>query len=92
MKPPSTRPAAPEPTEEDVRAYAFHLYQQSGCAHGRDLENWLEAKAALQATVTRSPAMASRPTDGEVAPETLVPRADVFRAGGSRGPQALLLY
>ncbi len=36
-----------EPTEADVREYAYHLYIRSGCLPGRDLENWLEAKACL---------------------------------------------
>jgi len=37
--------------DEDIRAYAQHLYEQSGCIPGRDLDNWLEAKACLEASV-----------------------------------------
>jgi hypothetical protein len=39
------------PSEDDVRAYAFHLYEQSNCAPGRDLENWWEAIACLNANI-----------------------------------------
>ncbi len=41
----------PMPSEDDIRAYAYHLYQQSNCAEGRDLDNWLEATACLKANV-----------------------------------------
>jgi hypothetical protein len=37
--------------EDDIRDYAYHLYVQSGCIPGRDLDNWLEAKACLSACV-----------------------------------------
>ena len=47
-----------EPTEGDVRDYAYHLYLQSGCTPGRDLENWLEAKACLRACIPKSKANA----------------------------------
>ena len=40
-----------EPTEDDIRAYAYHLYEQSNCAPGRDLDNWQEAIACLKAAV-----------------------------------------
>ncbi len=43
-----------EPTEDDVRDYAYHLYLQSGCIPGRDLENWLEARACLKACIPKS--------------------------------------
>jgi hypothetical protein len=43
-------PARP-PTEDEIRDYAFHLYQQNGCVAGHDLENWLEAKACLEANI-----------------------------------------
>ena len=42
------------PTEDDVRDYAYHLYLQSGCVPGRDLENWLEAKACISACIPKS--------------------------------------
>jgi hypothetical protein len=49
-----TTPALLEPTDEDVRDYAYHLYLQSGCVPGRDLENWLEARACLEACIPKS--------------------------------------
>ena len=39
-------------TEDEIRDYAYHLYQQSGCVAGRDVENWFEAKACLEAVLT----------------------------------------
>lgn len=41
----------PEISEADIRAYAYHLYEQSGRIPGRDLENWLEARACLLANI-----------------------------------------
>ena len=47
----NAKPVSLEPTDDDVRDYAYHLYLQSGRVAGRDLENWLEAKACLSACV-----------------------------------------
>ena len=44
----------------DIRAYAAHLYAQSGRIPNRDIENWLEAKACLEANVS-PPAVTRRP-------------------------------
>lgn len=49
----ATPPPVREPTDDEIRDYAFHLYQQSGCLPGHDLENWLEAKACLEANIPR---------------------------------------
>lgn len=40
-----------EPFDEDIRAYAYHLYAQSNRENGHDLSNWLEAKACLKANI-----------------------------------------
>jgi hypothetical protein len=37
------------PSEAAIRDYAYHLYEQSGRIPGRDLDNWLEASAAIHA-------------------------------------------
>jgi hypothetical protein len=52
-------PAAPaqEPGEDEIRAYAYHLYQQGNCATGHDVADWLEAQACLKAHI---PAHSSR--------------------------------
>ena len=50
-------PIPSNPDEDDIRAYAFHLYQQGGCVPGHDLENWFEATACLKANI---PAQQSR--------------------------------
>jgi hypothetical protein len=49
----STLPFEPL-TEDDIRDYANHLYLQSGCVPGRDLDNWLEAKACLSACIPKA--------------------------------------
>ena len=46
-----TKVPAPVPTETDIRDYAFHLYEQSGRLEGHDIENWLEARACLEANI-----------------------------------------
>ena len=44
-----------EPVNEDeIRDYAYHLYNQSGYAAGRDLDNWLEAKACLSSGIPKA--------------------------------------
>lgn len=48
---PTLPPFVPTPRESDIREYAFHLYEQSNCAGGHDLDNWLEATACLQANI-----------------------------------------
>jgi hypothetical protein len=49
---PTAHPATPAhtPDEDAVRDYAYHLYEQSGCTHGHDVEHWLEASACLKET------------------------------------------
>ncbi len=39
------------PSEDDIREYAYHLYVQNGCVPGRDVDNWLEARACLCACI-----------------------------------------
>jgi hypothetical protein len=46
-------PAVPI-SEAEIRDYAYHLYDQSGYAAGRDLDNWLEAKACLSTGIPKS--------------------------------------
>lgn len=42
-------PPTYRPTEDEIRAKAHELYVRSGWLPGRDLDNWLEAEAALAA-------------------------------------------
>ncbi|MEO6006374.1 MAG: DUF2934 domain-containing protein [Opitutus sp.] len=54
MKSKLSEPAiAVAPTEDEIRDYAQHLYEQSGCQQGHDVENWLEAKACLEAHIPK---------------------------------------
>jgi hypothetical protein len=39
------------PSDDEIRTYAHHLYQQSNCRPGHDLDNWLEAIACLRANI-----------------------------------------
>lgn len=59
LKSASTRSTAPhqDPSEDVVRDYAYHLYQQGSCAPGHDVADWLEATACLKANI---PAQSSR--------------------------------
>jgi Protein of unknown function (DUF2934) len=41
--------ARPLPTHEQIAARAYELWQQSGCAPGRDAENWAQAERELYA-------------------------------------------
>ena len=54
-----------EPTDDAVRDYAYHLYEQSGSTPGRDLENWLEATDCLKrrttTVTTGKPALVTQP-------------------------------
>jgi Protein of unknown function (DUF2934) len=49
-------PAFNTPNEAEIRDYAYHLYEQSNRVPARDFENWMEAKACVEA---RIPAHAS---------------------------------
>lgn len=50
---PGHRRVRHEPDEELIRDYAAHLWEQSGRVPGHDLDNWLEAKACLEAAIPR---------------------------------------
>jgi hypothetical protein len=43
-----------EPSESDIREYAYHLYCQGGCVPGHDLDNWLEAESCLRAEIPQN--------------------------------------
>jgi hypothetical protein len=68
------------PNEDDIRAYAYHLYEQRGCEPGHDIDDWLEARACLKAEVPPHRAHArlhehlTRPY-----PELIVPETDEAR-------------
>jgi hypothetical protein len=37
-----------EPSEEDIRVRAYHLYLKRGRGHGMDFHDWLEAEQELK--------------------------------------------
>jgi hypothetical protein len=39
--------ARPLPTQEQIAARAYEIWQQSGCVPGRDVENWAQAEREL---------------------------------------------
>ena len=52
MKNKSIRPLTTfQPSEDDIRNYAYHLYEHGNGAPGHDLDNWLEATACLKADI-----------------------------------------
>ena len=53
--PSSTLPPAalPQPSEEEIRDYANHLFVQRGSVHGHDSDDWLEAEACLGANIPK---------------------------------------
>jgi hypothetical protein len=38
---------SPEPSEEDIRVRAYHMYLERGGGHGADFEDWLRAREEL---------------------------------------------
>lgn len=36
-----------ELTEEIIRRRAYHFFEERGCEHGHDLEDWLRAEAEV---------------------------------------------
>jgi hypothetical protein len=70
-KPSALTQSTIEPTEDDIRAYAYHLYQQSGCVPGHDLDNWLEARACILSNIPvhRSRSRLHRHLNPVVAPD-----------------------
>ncbi len=45
-------PAPPTISEDDIRSYAYHLYEQGNCQSGNDLAHWFEAAAFLRTNPT----------------------------------------
>ena len=53
---PSSTPLAaiaPQPSEEEIRDYANHLYVQRGSVNGHACDDWLEAEACLGASIPK---------------------------------------
>jgi hypothetical protein len=48
-------PVRPESDEQEIREFAFWLYQQGRCEPGHDLANWHDAIAWLKAKISRVP-------------------------------------
>jgi hypothetical protein len=49
------------PTEEEIAARAYELYEQHGAVEGRALDDWLQAKAELEAAETSAESREVRP-------------------------------
>ena len=46
-KPATSDIGSQELTEEIIRMRAYQLFEQRGCRHGNDLEDWLQAEAEV---------------------------------------------
>lgn len=44
---------APSPSADEIRDYAFHLYEQGGNLPGNDVEDWREAEACLRSSIPK---------------------------------------
>jgi len=58
-----------EKLEEEIRQLAYELYQESGCAPGRDLDNWLEAEKRVLAKYQSQSKEEEREVLGEEKPK-----------------------
>jgi hypothetical protein len=45
---PTSRPAARQPSYEDISRRAFEIWDRTGRPDGQDLENWLQAESELR--------------------------------------------
>jgi hypothetical protein len=43
---------APDPSNDEIAARAYDLWQKQGCPEGRERENWIEAERQLRAERT----------------------------------------
>jgi hypothetical protein len=41
----------PQPTQAEIAARAYKIWEQEGRPHGRDFEHWLEAEREISGTV-----------------------------------------
>ncbi|MEO6873688.1 MAG: DUF2934 domain-containing protein [Opitutaceae bacterium] len=53
MKPNPNPVIAPQPSEDEIRDYANHLYVQRGSGNGHDVADWFEAEACLRAQIPK---------------------------------------
>jgi hypothetical protein len=44
---PTAEQGSLELTEQLHRDHAYHLYEERGCQHGHDLDDWLQAEAEI---------------------------------------------
>ena len=58
-----------ELTEDIIRVHAYQLYEERGCEHGHDLEDWLRAEAEI---LGKKPAAAAEAKDTEGGSRTSV--------------------
>ena len=53
-KPATADIGSQELTEEIIRMRAYQLFEQRGCRHGSDLDDWLQAEAEVMGKKTAS--------------------------------------
>ena len=71
-----------EPTQDEIAAYAYKLWEAEGRPNGRDVDHWLQAKAHLTADRQYEAGVLTGPTASakKRKPET------TSRANGTRQP------
>jgi len=52
-KPKQDTSSSAQPSDDEIRDYANHLYVQHGCVDGHDCADWFEAEACLRASVPK---------------------------------------
>ena len=73
---PSSRPifaTATQPSEDEIRDYANHLYVQHGSLNGHDRDDWLEAEACLRANIPKESSRSRMHHHTQITERTVLP-------------------
>jgi hypothetical protein len=66
-------PTHSKPNDESIRERAYHLWEQDGRPHGRDVEYWEQARALVETGA--KPPKAAKPSNGHAIEKPVVTRA-----------------
>jgi Protein of unknown function (DUF2934) len=66
-KPATADIGSQELTEEIIRVRAYQLFEQRGCRHGSDMDDWLQAEAEVTGKKTASADQTERARDAAAA-------------------------
>ncbi len=65
--------SAPQPSEDEIRDYANHLYAQRGSVDGHDCDDWLEAEACLRASIPKESSRTRMHHHTQITERTAIP-------------------